>query len=466
MGRFPILIDLENSNVLVAGKGHLAIAKIRLLLAAGASVSALVYDDEKISDEFKNEIEIIRGSFKAKYLAGKKLLYMAGVSRVELDTLIREAKFMNIPYNHVDDPANSNFSTPAMVHRGPVTISISTEGKAPVLSRNIRRKIEQILPNDLGSLVELLYEYRAGVNKLIGKASNKLTFWNRIYSDSEINRLLKLNPVDRRKSILKSISTTGHSNSIGHVMIVGAGPGDPELLTLKAHRALQEADVIIYDNLIPKKILNLSRRDAELIYVGKKRGDHSRSQDQINQIIIESALKGLMVVRLKGGDPSIFGRLAEELDALNRENISYEIVPGITAASGISASSSIPLTHRNYSSMITFATGQLKKGQKQDWKGLAGKSRTIAIYMGIGTAIETSNSLIKDGFSPQTPVAIIENGTRNNERRFYGYLEELGELVGHNKIESPALLIVGEVVATAPDFAASFPAELRMANCE
>lgn len=464
MSRFPILLDLDNSKVLVAGTGHLAMAKIRLLLAAGANVSALVYGDEKIEKEFKDQIEIIKGSFETDIIADKKLLYISGVEDNELIRLVNAAKNLNIPYNHVDDPENSNFTTPAIVQRGPITIAISTDGKAPVLSRNIRRKIEQILPDDLGNLVDLLSEYRPGVNKLMEKAARKLKFWNNIYSDRELNRLLKLSPSQKRKRILKLIGSGGKDNEAGHVLIVGAGPGDPELLTLKAHRALQEADVIIYDNLVSKDVLALSRRDAELIYVGKLRADHKKTQSQINQIIIDHANKGLLVVRLKGGDPMIFGRVAEEIDALRESNISYDIVPGITSALGIAAHSSIPLTHREHASMVTFATGQLKENQEQNWQGLAGKGKTIVIYMGITTAADTAHSLIRDGYDPYTPVAIIENGTRKNERRFYGELKQLGEMVLDHEIKSPALLIVGDVVREASDFALPEALKFKIAN--
>ncbi|MCC3861194.1 siroheme synthase CysG [Pseudemcibacter aquimaris] len=464
MSRFPILLDLNNSNVLVAGTGHLAIAKIRLLLAVGASVTALVYDDENIEELFGAEIEIIKGGYTPEILNNKKLIYISKVSDDELKTIVKAAKELNIPYNHVDDPVHSSFTTPAIVQRGPITVSISTDGKAPVLSRNLRRKIEQLLPTDLGNLVELLHGYRPGVNKLIAKAALKLKFWNNIYSDREISTLLKLPVTQQRKRILKLIGSADKDGQKGHVRLVGAGPGDPELLTLKAHRALQEADVIIHDNLVSKDILNLSRRDAELIDVGKSRAVHKNSQDEINQIIVDHANKGLLVVRLKGGDPMIFGRVAEEIDALRNAGISYEIVPGITSAVGIAANSSIPLTHREHASMVTFATGQLKEDKTQNWHGLAGDGKTIAIYMGISTADETSTSLIRDGYKPETPVAIIENGTRENERRVYGELSQLGDLVKEHNVISPALLIVGEVVREADDFALPLVTPLKVAN--
>ncbi len=464
MSRFPILLDLENSSTLVAGKGHLAIAKIRLLLAAGARVTALTYDDPKIENEFKGKIEILHGAFRDEYLLDKKLLYISGVDSKELIRLVSAAKALNIPYNHVDDPENSNFTTPAMVHRGPLTVAISTNGKAPVLSRNLRAKIENFLPSDLGGLIEALHEYRPGVNKLIDRAADKLKFWNSIYSDREIGTLLKLKGSRRHNRILKLIgSFKGHKES-GHVLIVGAGPGDPELLTIKAHRALQEADVIIYDNLVSDEVLNLSRRDAELIYVGKKRTDHFKTQNEINQIIVDHARKGLLVVRLKGGDPMIFGRVAEELDALNQENISHEIIPGITAAAGIAASTEIPLTHREHASMVTLSAGQLKGGTEQNFTGLAGTGRTVAVYMGIKTAKTLCATLVQDGFPPNTPIAIIENGTCKNERRIYGELSDLGDLVIRKKVQSPALLIVGDVVAEAPDYAVQTHIPFRIAN--
>ncbi len=464
MSRFPILLDLHNSKVLVAGSGHLAIAKIRLLLAAGANVAALTYRDNKIEKEFGEEIELIDGPFDEIQFEKIKLLYIADVSSETLTQLVKTAIKFNIPYNHVDDPDNSSFTTPAIVKRGPVTVSISTDGKAPVLSRNIRQKVEQLLPSDLGDLVNLLAQYRDNANQLITISAEKLKFWNRVYSDLEINRLLKLTLSNQRKRISKLISSYDSSTPKGHVQIVGSGPGDPELLTLKAHRTLQEANVIVYDNLVSKDILNLARRDAELIYVGKSRSNHSKTQDQINEIVIEHANKGLQVVRLKGGDPMIFGRVAEEIDALRKHKVSFEIIPGITSAVGIAAQCAIPLTHREYSSAITLATGQLKEDQTQNWRGMAGKGRTIAIYMGIRTAEATSSALIRDGFDADTPVAIIENGTRPNERRVYGTLHDLGKLVEINNIQSPALLIVGDVVAEADDFSLQEPSIFSVAE--
>lgn len=464
MSHYPIFLTLEHSRTFVAGEGSHAIAKIRLLLEAGATVSAWVSDDHEIEEIFGNNIEIIRGTFKPEYLEGFKLLYIADVEDEELKLILSAANKLNIPFNHIDDPENSTFITPAMVQRGPVIVAVSTSGKAPVLSRNIRQKIERLLPTNLGSLVDLIYNYRPAANRLIKQSTDKLKFWNKIYSDQEINKLLKLNTAQKHQRIAKLVGTSDYDGGAGHVLIVGAGPGDPELLTLKAHRALNEADVIIYDNLVSEDILNLSRRDAELIYVGKKRASHKKTQDQINHIIVNEAQKGRLVVRLKGGDPVIFGRVAEEISELRENNINYEIVAGITSAVGIAGHCSIPLTHREHASMVTFATGQLKAGKVQNWKGVAGAGRTIAVYMGISTATETATSLIRDGFSPKTPIAIVENGTRDNERRIYGTLEKMGVLISDHKIQSPALLIVGDVVSEASDYSHQEATLFQIAN--
>lgn len=463
MSHFPIFLDAKDLRVLVAGGGTKAIAKIRLLLDAGAKITALTYDDD-IVQNFSQKIEIFHGSFKREHISDKRLVYIADINTKERDQIILAARELNIPYNHIDNPSYSNFTTPAMVHRGSVTVAVSTDGKAPVLSRNIRQKIERILPAKLGSLVDTIHDYRDTVNSLIHTITDKLDFWNNIYSDRTLNQLLTLEASEQRQKIFKLISGARYKMKSGHVLIVGAGPGDPELLTLKAHRAISEADVIVYDNLVSQDILNLSRRDAELIYVGKKRADHKKTQDEINEIMIEEAMKGRLVIRLKGGDPMIFGRVAEEIDALKNKKISYEIIPGITSAVGIAANCSIPLTHRDHASMVTFATGQLKAGQVQSWSGIAGKGRTIAIYMGINTASDTSNNLIKDGFKPNTPVAVIENGTLEKERRIYGTLDQLGELVINHQVESPALLIVGDVVAEAKDFQIAENLVFKIAN--
>lgn len=247
-----------------------------------------------------------------------------------------------------------------------------------------------------------------------------------------------------------------HSNIIkinkGSVKLVGAGPGDPELLTLKAHNAITNADVIIYDNLVSDGVLGFAQEGTELIYVGKKRAEHTLGQSEINSLIIEKAIKGKNVVRLKGGDPLIFGRGGEELKALEFTGLKVEVIPGITAAIGSASTAQIPLTHRDIASTLIFVTGQLKKGQKQDWTGLAGPNRTLVLYMGLSTAENTSNELIRDGFKSTTSIAIIENGTCLNERRIYGRLKNLKRLIEENHIKSPALVIIGEVTSLAIDW--------------
>ena len=457
MSSLPIFLDLKKTNILVAGTDGFAAAKIRFLLELGAQVISLHYEAADIvktfeSEKEKGQIKFISGSFRPEILKEIKLVYLANISSSELGKFLEYSQKHNILLNHIDRPENSSFTSPATVSRGSVTVAISTNGKAPVLARNLRQKIEQLLPSQIGELTDLIYQFRPSVKKLIKSSSARRKFWNKIYSGLELSKLLALNTQERRSKIIKLLGTFSQKEKKGHVLLVGAGPGDPELLTLKAHRALIEADVIIYDKLVSKEVLNLARRDACLIYVGKSSGGHSVSQEEINKIIIDQALLGHLTVRLKGGDPMIFGRAAEEISALTAKNISYEIIPGITAAVGAAAAGSIPLTHRDHSSQVTFATGQLKGGEVRDWTGLAGKGRTIVIYMGIKTAEKTMNDLIRDGFSAHTPIGIIENATKESERRFYGTLERLDHLIKDKDIQSPALLIIGDSVAEAKGF--------------
>jgi uroporphyrin-III C-methyltransferase/precorrin-2 dehydrogenase/sirohydrochlorin ferrochelatase len=457
MSQLPIFLDLEKTEILIAGTNGFAVAKIRLLLNLGANITALTYDDTAIEKSFGSQIKIIKGSFRPEILKDIKLIYLAHVSDAELSKFLDYSKQFNIPLNHIDHPDNSDFTTPAIIHRGPITVAVSTNGKAPVLARNLRQKIEQILPAKLGGLVDLIHEFRPATKMLIKGSDVRRKFWNKIYSDRSASKLLKLDNTQRRSNIIKMLSTfsgrpSPQKENNGHVLLVGAGPGDPELLTLKAHRALIEADVIIYDNLVSKEVLSYARRDAEMIFVGKSAGHHSKNQTQINEIITDEALKGKLTVRLKGGDPMIFGRIAEEISAIKAKNISYEIIPGITAASGAAASGSIPLTHRELSSQVSFVTGHFKDGAARDWKAFANDGHTIVIYMGLKTAGQTMKDLIRDGFSSNIPIGIIENATCVNERRLYGTLSELESIIHHKKVISPALVIVGEVVAETEDY--------------
>ncbi|GEQ97566.1 hypothetical protein JCM17844_12030 [Iodidimonas gelatinilytica] len=236
------------------------------------------------------------------------------------------------------------------------------------------------------------------------------------------------------------------------MQLVGAGPGDPELLTLKAQRALQQADVILYDALVSPAILDLARRDADFHYVGKRQGDHGRGQEAIHDLMVRHARAGRRVVRLKSGDPMVFGRAGEEINALRKHKIAVDLIPGITALSGCAATSEIPLTHRDHASAVTLVTGHVRAGSTLDWRALAGPDRTVAVYMGINTAQDISDALITDGVSPDLPLAIIENGTRPEERRLYGHLGDLAGLVARNQVKSPALIVIGTVALLAKDW--------------
>ncbi|MBH0018135.1 MULTISPECIES: siroheme synthase CysG [unclassified Pseudoalteromonas] len=448
MQYLPIFTKLDNKPVLVVGGGEVALRKCRAFLKARASVTLVApwFCDELKEHAHNNEVTLIDAYFDESHLDGK-MLVIAATDRDEVNNNVFElANARNVFVNVVDDQPKCTFIFPSIVDRDPITIAISSAGTAPVLARRLREKLETLIPHHIGPLATLVGGFRDKVKKRFKHFSDRRQFWEGVFDSSVVSKVQTGDTQAAQQQLEQMLDAKAEPE--GEVYIVGAGPGDPELLTLKALQLMQQADVVVYDFLVSDEIMELVRRDADLICVGKRLGDHSVVQDDTNQMLVDLAKQGKKVCRIKGGDPFIYGRGGEEVQVLAANNVNYQIVPGITAAAGCSAYAGIPLTHRDHAQAIQFVTGHCKKdGQELDWQSLAKANQTLAIYMGVIKSPHIQSELLKHGRKADTPVAIIENGTRKNQRVVTGQLGELADLIQRNSIISPALLIIGEVAA-------------------
>lgn len=450
MRQFPAFFNLTGQRVVVVGSGEEAVRKVRLLVTAGALPVILVR-----STVILERAEVTGCDLQPIYrlpeaLKGARLAIVAEDNPEAIAT-IRAA---GVPLNVVDRPELCDFTVPSIIDRGDVVAAIGTNGTSPVLAKAIREKLEALLPARIGDLAALAGRMRDTVKAALPDFGARRRFWERTLT----GRAAELAYAgDLAGAEAEMTSELAAPSGQGVVHIVGAGPGDPELLTLKALRLIQEADIVYYDRLVSDDILSLIRRDADRVSVGKSKGNHSVPQDQIHELLIRSAREGKRVVRLKGGDPFIFGRGGEELDAVEAAGVTAFVVPGISSALGCAASAGIPLTHRDHAQAVTFVTGHAKAGgvPDLDWPSLARRGQTVTVYMGVGTAAAITEKLIEAGRAPQTPVAVIENGTRPNEIRAYGMLDELPRLIEVHGIKGPALLIIGEVTALRVPLAAA-----------
>ena len=453
MNYFPAFFDLKDRPALIVGGGEAAARRLRLLQKAGARVTVVA---PRVGEEIAAAIDAgriaaVRRGFVSGDVNGQAIVFAAtGLPAVD-ERVAEAARTAGVPVNVADHAGLSSFIVPAIVERDPVVIGISTGGAAPVLASRLREAIERLLPSRLGRLADFADSFRTAVKATVPNAATRLRFWDRFFDGPVADQVLAGNDHGAREKMLTLVNGRAATEPPrGGVAIVGAGPGDPDLLTLRALRLIQRADVVIYDKLVGPGVLDLARRDAERLYVGKSRGDHSKSQDEINALITGQAQAGKRVVRLKGGDPFIFGRGGEELDYLRRHGISAEVVPGITAALGCAAAAGIPLTHRDHAQAVTFATGQGKDGEPElDWATLARLKQTLVIYMGVGAAGRIAARLIGHGLDPATPVAVIENGTLPTQKALYGRLSGLNWLVRQSDITGPALIVIGSVTALA-----------------
>ncbi len=501
MNTFPLFFKLDNRKVLIVGGGDVALRKADLLSRAGASITVVAPDIcEELQALLDNDKhELIYENYNKSYMKGARII-IAGTDNEALNHQVHaDATALNIPVNVVDTPPLCDFIFPAIVDRNPIVIGISSNGKAPVLARLLRARLETLIPQGYGKLAKLAGEFRGEVKAKIPTLTGRRQFWERAF-EGQVSELMfagnetqaaeqlqkdldntaaqianntadkdaptssysdtqEKNTASTTAPVLADESNTDHTadksvTPVGEVYIVGAGPGDPELLTFKALRLMQQADIVFYDALVSPQVLDLCRRDADKVFVGKKRSNHAVAQLGINELLVNEAQKGRRVVRLKGGDPFIFGRGGEEIESLRAHNIPYQVVPGITAANAAASYAGIPLTHRDHSQSVRFVTGFLKAGApNNNFSSFLNTDETVVFYMGLHSLARLTEGLIEAGRSSETPIAIVSNASMPNQQVLTGTLATITELQEQNQLPTPALLIMGDVVALHDDLA-------------
>lgn len=449
MQTFPSFLILEDRPVLVVGGGENAARKIRLLRKAGAAITVIAPTlIPELADLAAAGVIAHRAAgFAPTHLDGMRLV-ISTLNDAGDEAVVAAARARGLLVNVVDRPDLSDFIVPAIVERGDITIGISSNGKAPLLLGRIRAQIEALLPSRLGDLATLAGDFRATVARVITDSAARKRFWERIFDGPVATKLLNGDAAGARSALLADLNTAQQAVH-GSVHLVGAGPGDPDLLTLAAQRVLMDADVVLYDDLVAPVILDRVRRDAERIPVGKRKGAHRIGQTEINALLAAHATLGKRVVRLKAGDPFVFGRGGEELDYLEQRGIAVQVIPGITAALGCAAAAGIPLTHRDLSHGITLVSGHLKDDSDAfTWAERAAGDETVVVYMGVSQAAKIRDRLLAAGVAPSLPVALIENGTRPDQQISAGSLSTLPALAAQHG-HGPVLLVIGKVAAYA-----------------
>ncbi|WP_313596732.1 siroheme synthase CysG [Psychrobacter sanguinis] len=458
MNTFPLFFKLTNQPVLIVGGGEVAQRKADLLSRAGAHITILA---PHISEEIKQLLSddkhsLITEQYDKKYLTGKRIV-IAGTDNEALNHQIHaDCQALNIPVNVVDTPPLCDFIFPAIVDRNPIVIGISSNGKAPVLARLTRARLETLIPQGYGKLAKLAGDMRDEVKSKIPTLTGRRQFWEKAFEGKVSELMFAGREADAEQALKQDLAAT-HSRllkqkdletqtNIGEVYIVGAGPGDPELLTFKALRLMQQADIVYHDALVSDAVLDLCRRDADKVFVGKKRSNHAVAQQGINQLMIDAAKSGKRVVRLKGGDPFVFGRGGEEIQALRAAGIPYQVVPGITAAGAASCYTGIPLTHRDHAQSVRFVTGFLKSGEPNTgFAALTNPEETVVFYMGLHSIERLTKGLMDAGRDANTPIAIISQASLPTQQVMTGTLQDIVAKHEANPLPTPALLIVGAV---------------------
>jgi uroporphyrin-III C-methyltransferase/precorrin-2 dehydrogenase/sirohydrochlorin ferrochelatase len=448
MRYFPFFADLDRAHVLVVGGGEQAAQKVRLLRKTNAQITVVaeqvVPELEELEEE--NAIWIVLRTFLVRDLEGQRLVYAATGDRALDAEVSKAARACGIPVNVVDAPELSTFITPAIVDRAPVTVAIGTEGTAPVLAREIKTRLETWLPANLGALATRAQSLRGTVAKAIPDARARRGVWERLLQGPFRRAVLRGAEAEAERILADELrgGDAPAAGSTGRVVLIGCGPGDPDLLTLKAVQHLQEADMLVVDRLVNPKVLEYARRDAERIFVGKTPRGPATSQAEINRILVREASAGKVVARLKGGDPFIFGRAAEEMAACQATGIPIEVVPGITAAHACAARIGLPVTLREHVRQFSVVTGASADGAPDlDWPALARAGSAFAVYMGVANAPLLRGNLLAAGADPATPVVVVEKGTRENERAVATTLADLTDCVAEQPIAGPAVIFVG-----------------------
>jgi uroporphyrin-III C-methyltransferase/precorrin-2 dehydrogenase/sirohydrochlorin ferrochelatase len=449
MDYFPIFLDIKSKRCVVIGGGAVAERKTATLLKAGADVILI---SPRLTNSLTGwrdagQLTHIERTFEEADLSDAHLV-IAATNDAQVNQRIAElAERRRIPINVADQPELCSFIVPSIIDRSPVVAAISTGGASPVLARLIRSRIESIIPAGYGRLANLCSHFRQRVKETFSNPADRRIFWDRILEGGVAERIFSGHAEEADRLMEKALSEARLTQDMGEVYLVGAGPGDPDLLTFRALRLMQQADVVVYDRLVARAILDMTRPDAEHIYVGKERDKHTMRQEEINKLLARLAKAGKRVVRLKGGDPFIFGRGGEEIDTLAAEGVPFQVIPGITAAAGCASYAGIPLTHRDYAQSVTFVTGHLKDGSMNlNWDMLAQPNQTTVFYMGLVGLPVICRELQAHGVSADMPIALIQQGTTHMQRVYTGTLGTIEGILAKEKPKPPTLIIVGRVV--------------------
>jgi uroporphyrin-III C-methyltransferase/precorrin-2 dehydrogenase/sirohydrochlorin ferrochelatase len=449
MNYFPAFLDLNQKHCVIVGGGEVAERKVDKLLKAGATITVIAPElnaglQYRIA---QNEINAKEKRFSCDDLNDAFFVIAATDNSAVNEQVCQLANEAGCLVNAAENPHYGNLIVPSVVDRSPVMIAVSTGGASPVLARQLRMKLETVVPSSCGNLAAITEEYREVVKQRLPDPTARKHFWENALKGT-FAELVYAGHVNEARALLdEMLANTNEKIQVGEVYLVGAGPGDPDLLTFKALRLMQQADVMVYDRLVSKPILEMANQNAERFYVGKEKDNHAVAQDKINDLLVELAKQGKRVLRLKGGDPFIFGRGGEEIETLVQENVPFQVVPGVTAASGCASYSGIPLTHRDYAQSVTFATGHLRDGSiNLNWEQLVQPNHTIVFYMGLTGMPVISQQLIAHGLPEDTPAALVEQGTTRNQRVHIGTVANLPQLIADSGVRAPTLTIVGHVV--------------------
>ncbi|MGB1713692.1 MAG: siroheme synthase CysG [Arenicellales bacterium] len=450
MDALPIFLKLRDTPALVVGGGSVAERKIDLLIRAGAKVTVVAPEIGSKVEALLNQQKLhwIEDRFEPAHLS-RALIAIAATDNEDVNRSVSEAaRQQNLPVNVVDQPDLCTFTVPSIVDRSPVIIAIGTGGASPVLARMLKARLETLIPAAYGRLAGIAREFRDQVKAALGSVDSRRGFWEKVFQ-GQVAELVFAGKENQARAELRAMiqATEDAEFEKGEVYLVGAGPGDPDLLTFRALRLMQRADVVLYDRLVAPAIVDLVRRDADRIFVGKEKSNHVVPQPEINELLLSLAQEGKRVLRLKGGDPFIFGRGGEEIEDLVRHNIPFQVIPGITAAAGCASYAGIPLTHRDHAQSCLFVTGHLKDGSVDlNWDALCQPGQTVVVYMGLTGLESICREMIRHGLKDTTPAALIQQGTTLNQRVIAATLDSLPDAVAAANVRAPTLLVVGSVV--------------------
>ena len=450
MDYFPIFVNLNGQDCLVVGAGDIAARKIDLLARAGAKITVIAKEigETVLAMQITHSLHIQRTFFSTRDLRQYKLIVSATDDVTTNQLVAKTATEQGIPVNVVDNPGLSSFIFPAIVDRSPIVVAVSSGGAAPVLARLLRAKIESIIPPAYGRLAALAEKFRDKVKQRIAIAPQRRIFWENAFQGNIAEQVFSGNEQGAEHQLNQTLNNYDGNVNNGEVYLIGAGPGAADLLTFRALRLLQQADVVVYDRLVSPEIIDLARRDAEKIHVGKQRNKHTLPQDNINQLLADLAKSGKRVARLKGGDPFMFGRGGEEMETLMAQGIHFQVVPGITAASGCASYAGIPLTHRDHAQACVFVTGHLKHDVVNlNWTQLALPNQTVVVYMGLIGLEQICLSLMAHGSPGDMPIALVQQGTTDNQKVVTGTLATMPAMVAEQGIKAPTIIIIGTVVS-------------------